>query len=527
MERAWMKHKKKRLAAMLLAICMEVGMLLGVTPGTVRAAELPSVYYSGHMQTYGNLAQVKDGTTLGNLGTGKRLEAIKIDSSVKLTYRAHVQSYGWQDWKTNGQLAGTMGKGKRLEAICIRLTGQDAMMYDIYYRSHISGGDWLGWSKNGAISGTCGYGVKLDGIQIQLVAKDAAAPGSTDYGSIEQEKAVSVVYSGHVQTYGNLPETSNGAILGTIGQAKRMEAISISLKNTDVDGGISYRVHGQTYGWQSLRSDGQMAGTTGQAKRLEAIEINLTGNIARYYDIYYRVHIQSYGWLDWAKNGATAGSVGMAKRMEAIQIKLVAKGGTAPGTTMYPFVKSAFDSVGSNRVVQGIGNVDLWLGDSRMVGFGNTIYGYMDRNESIHPNFLAKVSGGCVWLNSTGYQHICETLNQKPNAVIVSNFGLNDIYNYENYAAFYKKLHAEYPLATICVMSVNPVGANFRYSNNYGAAGFNQNIREFNEYMRNHVADFNGYFIDTYYGLNPQTIADGVHYSAPTCRSIYKYVTGN
>mgnify|MGYP004572678843 CR=1 FL=1 len=79
MERAWMKHRKKRLAALLLAICMVAGMLLGVAPGVVRAAELPSVYYSGHMQTYGNLAQVKDGTTLGNLGTGKRLEAIKID----------------------------------------------------------------------------------------------------------------------------------------------------------------------------------------------------------------------------------------------------------------------------------------------------------------------------------------------------------------------------------------------------------------------------------------------------------------
>ena len=518
---------KKKFVSMMLTICIVTGMLFGFMPGEAKAAEIPSVYYSGHMQTYGNLAQVKDGTTLGNLGTGKRLEAIKIKSSVKLTYRAHVQSIGWQNWKTNGQLAGTMGKGKRLEAICIRLTGKNAKLYDIYYRSHISGGDWLGWSKNGAISGTCGYGAKLDGIQIQLVAKGAAAPGSTDLGSIEQGKTVSVAYSGHVQTYGNLSKVTNGTTLGTIGQAKRMEAISISLKNTLVDGGVAYRVHGQTYGWQAFRSDGQLAGTTGQAKRLEAIEIYLTGNAVRYYDIYYRVHIQTYGWLDWAKNGVTAGSTGMAKRIEAIQIKLVAKGGTAPGATEYPFVKSVFDIVGPNRVVKGIGNVDLWLGDSRMVGFGNTIYGYMDRNESIHPNFLAKVSGGCVWLNSTAYQHICETLNRKPNAVIVSNFGLNDIYNYENYVAFFKRVHAEYPRATICIMSVNPVGANFRYSNNYGAGGFNQSIITFNNYMHNHVADFDGYYIDTYYDLNPQTIADGVHYSAPTCRSIYKYVTGN
>lgn len=523
MSRSWMN---KKLVAMVLTICMVAGMLLGFTPETAKAAELPSVYYSGHMQTYGNLAQVKDGTTLGNLGTGKRLEAIKIESVVKLTYRAHVQSIGWQDWKTNGQLAGTVGKGKRLEAICIRLTGQDAMMYDIYYRSHISGGDWLGWSKNGAISGTCGYGVKLDGIQIQLVAKDAAAPGSTDFGSIEQEKAVSVAYSGHAQTYGNLPEVTNGTTLGTIGQAKRMEAISISLKNTSVDGGVAYRVHGQTYGWQAFRSDGQLAGTTGEAKRLEAIEIYLTGNAARYYDIYYRVHIQTYGWLDWAKNGATVGSTGMSKRIEAIQIKLVAKGGTAPGATGYPVVKSVFDTVGANRVVKGIGNVDLWLGDSRMVGFGHYIYGYTYGNESFNSNLIAKVSSGYVWLNSTGYPMIRAVLDRKPNAVIVSNFGINDIFNYENYVAFFKRLHAEYPRATICIMSVNPVGTNFRYSNNYGAGGFNQNIITFNNYMHNHVADFDGYYIDTYYGLTPATIADGVHYSQSTYRAIYHYVTG-
>lgn len=517
---------KNKCISMLVSVCLIMTMVFGFFPVKAEAADVPSIYYSGHMQSFGNLAQVKDGTTLGNLGTGKRLEAITIQSVVGLTYRAHVQKEGWQAWKTNGQQAGTTGQGKRLEAICILLTGEAASQYDVYYRSHISGGDWLGWSKNGSVSGTCGYGAKLDGIQIVLVAKDAAAPGETAFSSIQGDTTTDIVYSGHVQTYGNVPEVKNGTTLGTIGQAKRMEALAVSLKNTSVDGGVSYRVHGQTYGWQAFHSDGQQAGTTGQGKRIEAVEIFLTGNIARYYDIYYRVHIQTYGWLDWAKNGITAGSTGMAKRIEAIQIKLVAKGGTAPGATAAPFVKSIFQASGTNRVVKGIGNVDLWLGDSRMVGFGNTIFGYMDRQESIHSNIVAKVSSGYVWLNKTGYSYIRDILNRKPNAVIVSNFGINDIFNYENYVAFFKKLHAEYPRATICIMSVNPVGANFRYSNNYGAAGFNQNIRDFNTYMHNHVADFDGYYIDTYYGLNPQTIADGVHYSAPVYRSIYSYVTG-
>ena len=46
-----------------------------------------------------------------------------------------------------------------------------------------------------------------------------------------------------------------------------------------------------------------MSGTSGQAKRLEAIRISLYGEMAEHYDIYYRVHAQSFGWLSWAKNG--------------------------------------------------------------------------------------------------------------------------------------------------------------------------------------------------------------------------------
>ena len=83
-------------------------------------------------------------------------------------------------------------------------------------------------------------------------------------------------------------------------------------------------------------SNGAMSGTSGQAKRLEAIELELYGEVAYYYDVYYRVHAQSYGWLGWAKNGETAGTSGMAKRLEAIQIVLRAKGTGAPSASSQP-----------------------------------------------------------------------------------------------------------------------------------------------------------------------------------------------
>lgn len=57
----------------------------------------------------------------------------------------------------------------------------------------------------------------------------------------------------------------------------------------------------QSNGWKNWVSDGAIGGTTGEAKRMEAIRIRLTGEAANHYDIYYRVHTQTYGWLDWAK----------------------------------------------------------------------------------------------------------------------------------------------------------------------------------------------------------------------------------
>ena len=112
-----------------------------------------------------------------------------------------------------------------------------------------------------------------------------------------------------------------------------MEAINIKLENAPYAGGVTYRTHVQTYGWQGWKSNGAMSGTSGQAKRLEAIEIKLTGTMAEKYDIWYRVHAQTFGWMGWAKNGERSGTAGMAKRLEAIQIVMLPKNSAAPGAT--------------------------------------------------------------------------------------------------------------------------------------------------------------------------------------------------
>lgn len=480
------------------------------------------VFYWGHMQTYGDLATVKNKETLGNSGSNKRLESIAIDSVATLTYRAHVQGIGWQDWVTNGKMAGTTGKSKRLEAVEIKLTGEWAENYDIYYRTHIGGGDWLGWTKNGETSGTTGYGAKLDAVQIRIVTKDFDVPTATMCPSLKSTNPCTISYSGHVQTFGDLPEVSNGAMLGTVGKAKRMEAITINLSNTDIQGDLSYRVHCQTIGWQEYRTTGELAGTTGKAKRLEAIEISLTGDIAKYYDVYYRVHMQSEGWLGWAKNGESAGSSGLAKRLEAIEIKMVAKGGTAPGSTAKHFVKASSKpnmQVVSGRTVKSIGPVDVWVGDSRIVGFGQAIYGSNDKT-------VAKIAANYSWYSTTGYSLLAQKLSAKPNAVVVFNCGLNDMQHYEEYLNLYKRIHSAFPNATLCFMSIGPVSTSFRGASASEYAKYMSAIKFFNQYMSDNAWQYGGYYIDTYNNVNMPTISDGYHYSSSTYWAIYHYVTG-
>lgn len=294
------------------------------------------IVYATHVQTYGwEKEESFDGGISGTVGSAKRLEAIKIRNNTgiegSVEYQVHCQSFGWMDWTMDGDIAGLTGLAKRLEAIRIRLTGDLAEVYDVYYRVHSQTYGWMDWAKNGETAGTCNYAKRLEAIQIKLVEKGGLAPGETATPYISPD----IGYYTHVQTYGWQGTVFDGAVSGTTGNAKRLEAISIT-NLTETPGDVLYRVHGQTYGWQSWRKNGAHAGSTGSAKRLEAIQIKLTGQLAEKYDVYYRVHCQTYGWMGWAKNGEPAGTSGRAKRLEAIQIVLVEKGQSAPSGSSKP-----------------------------------------------------------------------------------------------------------------------------------------------------------------------------------------------
>lgn len=120
-------------------------------------------------------------------------------------------------------------------------------------------------------------------------------------------------YKSHVQDYGWEKDFCKpGETSGTVGQAKRMEAIII---DAPADWDIKYQVHVQDYDDMPIKSDGEIAGTVGKSKRMEAIKIMANKPIM------YRVHVQDIGWMPWVTNGEWAGTKGKAKRLEAIEIK--------------------------------------------------------------------------------------------------------------------------------------------------------------------------------------------------------------
>lgn len=334
----------------LLCLCMVNAKSTYATEAAIR--------YRTHVQDYGTGEWCQNGESSGTTGESKRLEGIWIkvesDLSGNVEYQTHIQNIGWENsWTQNGEMSGTSGRSLRLEAIRIRLTGDLEKNYDVYYCVHAQNFGWMGWAKNGEDAGTAGYGYRLEAIRIQLVAKGGNAPGPTE--NAFRQPLVS--YQTHVQNIGWQEWRSDGAVAGTSGQSKRLEAICIKLNQGS---GIQYRTHIQNKGWENgWKRSGQMSGTSGKSLRLEAIQIELTGDMAEQYDVYYRVHAQNFGWMGWAKNGESAGTEGYAYRLEAIQIQLVPKYGNAPGSTDNAFRKTNFNAAkGAYRTIVNKARID-------------------------------------------------------------------------------------------------------------------------------------------------------------------------
>jgi uncharacterized protein YjdB len=325
----------------LLLTVMMLPVIFFSQKTNVKADDLPSVIYSGHVQNIGWQSDVSNGAIAGTTGQSLRVEAMKIriagDNDLGIRYRAHVQNIGWQNWVSNGETAGTSGKSLRVEALRMELTGKDASKYDVYYSAHVENYGWLNWARNGQTAGSAGKSLRVEAVMVKLVQKGQAAPanpGSFQIAAVMDNidpTSVSLAYNGHYSNIGWSSETGDGAVSGTDG-VTRLEAFNVLINNAG-NSGIRYRSYVQNVGWQDWKYNGDAAGTTGQGLRLESMKMELYGEAADKYDLYYSSYVENAGWLNWAKNGEASGSEGQSLKITSFRALLVQKGSPAPGNT--------------------------------------------------------------------------------------------------------------------------------------------------------------------------------------------------
>ena len=177
----------------------------------------------------------------------------------------------------------------------------------ISYQAHMRSAGWGAWQSDGLMVGSTNQNRRIEALHIQPV-------GETD-----------VVV--HMKGIGNkeYKNITKDTLIGTTGQNRRLEAIRITghalrleaIRINPYGKTIKAKVHIQSKGWvdYGMITKDTIIGTVGEKKRIECLCFEG--------DFEYRVHIQSSGWTDWtrADGVATLGTVGQELRIEAIQFR--------------------------------------------------------------------------------------------------------------------------------------------------------------------------------------------------------------
>lgn len=142
--------------------------------GNVNPVNDLGLKYQAHTQDVGWREWIHDGMIAGSVGAGKRLEALRIDTSafgdkLKLNVKVHIMNIGWktvEDVKPD-TIIGTTGKGLRMEAIeidpVVNETGKK-----LVYQVHLANTGWTGRVEGGYATGTVGLSKAIEAIKIWL-----------------------------------------------------------------------------------------------------------------------------------------------------------------------------------------------------------------------------------------------------------------------------------------------------------------------------------------------------------------------
>ena len=169
---------------------------------------------------------------------------------------------------------------------------QNNQMGEVSYQGHLRQTGWAAWQCDGAMVGSTGQSRRIEALRIQPVKQMDVTVHMRETGD---------------QTYKNITKET---VIGTVGESRRLEALKIESADTV----YLYRVHQREFGWSEWCVNGQWAGVKGKSRQMEAVEIKVA-------DIAYIGHVQGTGDTIWMADGMTAGTTGQQKRLEAVRIK--------------------------------------------------------------------------------------------------------------------------------------------------------------------------------------------------------------
>ena len=151
-----------------------------------------------------------------------------------------------------------------------------------------------------------------------------AGPERNEQEAGQPVNYIGMNYRAHVQSVGWLDPVHDGQTAGTTGLALRMEA----LKFTPPEGVIlDVTLHLQDIGDVEYKGVQRgvydpVMGTTGESRRLEGISIKCAANPTGK-KLYYQTHVQDQGWQYWKGEGEFSGTRGKSLRVEAIRIEFI------------------------------------------------------------------------------------------------------------------------------------------------------------------------------------------------------------
>ncbi len=212
-----------------------------------------------------------------------------------------------------------------------------------------------------------------------------------------------------------------------------------------------------------------------------------------------------------AQQQAAAQQAALAQQQAAAQQAVLAQQAAAQQAAL-----AQAQAAQKSSVPAGIGNV-IFVGDSRTGQMANAVGG-----TAAWPGtaFAACFGGGVDWLSTAQAKKQVDQY-VTPGAVIILNYGVNDLSRHNDYIATINRYAQDWISkgATVYFASVGPVGENEYGKRNWAVEYFNNQL---NNRLDARIGRLNLYAFLT--GSGYVTLADGLHYDGTTYAAMFQFL---